>query len=102
MFFHSKIPQNVGCDWKLNSHVIDDQCGICDGDGTGCNIVNGTLDVSDEGEKVFHFSIVKIKLDGRKSRKSLPFPPRSTTFLPHHKKVELFNSFINHQPVGGI
>lgn len=36
----------------LNSHKIDDRCGLCNGNGTSCNIVNGTLEVDDEGEKI--------------------------------------------------
>lgn len=39
----------------LNSHKIDDRCGLCNGNGTSCTIVNGTLEVDDEGEKtIFH------------------------------------------------
>ena len=35
--------QNVGCDWKLQSKTIEDQCGICNGNGQECDVVNGTL-----------------------------------------------------------
>ncbi|XP_046679295.1 A disintegrin and metalloproteinase with thrombospondin motifs 12-like [Homalodisca vitripennis] len=29
----------VGCDWKIASEAVEDVCGICDGDGTHCTVV---------------------------------------------------------------
>uniref|UniRef100_A0A1B6CIH1 Peptidase M12B domain-containing protein n=1 Tax=Clastoptera arizonana TaxID=38151 RepID=A0A1B6CIH1_9HEMI len=32
---------HVGCDWKINSKMVEDVCGICGGDGTHCNLTRG-------------------------------------------------------------
>jgi hypothetical protein len=34
--------QKVGCDWVINSKLIEDICGICGGDGTHCSVVEKT------------------------------------------------------------
>ncbi|XP_068081829.1 A disintegrin and metalloproteinase with thrombospondin motifs 12-like [Anabrus simplex] len=31
----------VGCDWVLDSDAVEDECGICKGNGTGCKLVEG-------------------------------------------------------------
>lgn len=88
----------MGCDWTLNSHHIEDQCGVCNGDGTGCKVVNGTIEFVDDGKRLFIHFTLKQKFDkgenenSRKSRCKFPF------FA--HKKENFFNSSINHQPVG--
>lgn len=45
--------QKVGCDWKLHSNAIDDECGICNGKGKSCKIINGTMIFNLEG-KISH------------------------------------------------
>jgi hypothetical protein len=42
--------QRVGCDWKLNSNAIEDDCGVCDGNGGSCNIINGTIEFKFDGK----------------------------------------------------
>lgn len=32
----------MGCDWVLDSDAVDDECGICKGDGTQCKIIEDT------------------------------------------------------------
>lgn len=39
--------QPVGCDNLLGSPVREDRCRNCGGDGTGCNTVQGILDMND-------------------------------------------------------
>lgn len=34
----------MGCDWVLNSKLIEDVCGICGGNGVNCNVTKGTFD----------------------------------------------------------
>lgn len=29
----------MGCDWVLDSNAVEDECGICKGDGTQCKII---------------------------------------------------------------
>lgn len=33
--------QKVGCDWVVDSTAEEDDCGICQGDGTKCDKVEG-------------------------------------------------------------
>lgn len=33
--------QHVGCDGKMNSSAKEDECGVCNGDGSQCKTVNG-------------------------------------------------------------
>ncbi|XP_068081830.1 A disintegrin and metalloproteinase with thrombospondin motifs 12-like [Anabrus simplex] len=35
--------RKVGCDWKLDSEEIEDECGICKGNGAGCRLVEATF-----------------------------------------------------------
>ncbi|XP_068081828.1 A disintegrin and metalloproteinase with thrombospondin motifs 12 [Anabrus simplex] len=35
------VCRKVGCDWILDSDAVEDECGICKGDGTGCKLVEG-------------------------------------------------------------
>ncbi|XP_060526529.1 A disintegrin and metalloproteinase with thrombospondin motifs 7 isoform X2 [Cylas formicarius] len=37
----SGICKKVGCDWVVDSTATEDDCGICNGDGTRCDIVRG-------------------------------------------------------------
>lgn len=39
--------QKVGCDWVLDSDAVDDDCGICKGDGTQCKIIEDTFGASE-------------------------------------------------------
>ncbi|XP_066909375.1 A disintegrin and metalloproteinase with thrombospondin motifs 12 isoform X2 [Halyomorpha halys] len=32
----------VGCDWVIESHAVEDICGVCNGDGTTCRLLNET------------------------------------------------------------
>lgn len=40
LFFLFFLFQNVGCDFQLDSDAVEDVCGICNGDGTQCKIVD--------------------------------------------------------------
>ncbi|XP_024946987.1 A disintegrin and metalloproteinase with thrombospondin motifs 7 [Cephus cinctus] len=37
----SGVCRKVGCDWVLDSDTIEDQCGVCKGDGSQCTPVEG-------------------------------------------------------------
>ncbi|XP_071455802.1 A disintegrin and metalloproteinase with thrombospondin motifs 12-like [Hetaerina americana] len=37
------VCRTVGCDWGLDSDAIEDACGVCNGDGTHCKLVEGTF-----------------------------------------------------------
>ncbi|XP_050293147.1 A disintegrin and metalloproteinase with thrombospondin motifs 7-like [Anthonomus grandis grandis] len=37
----SGICKKVGCDWVVDSAAKEDECGICQGDGTKCDIIQG-------------------------------------------------------------
>ncbi|KAK9688591.1 ADAM-TS Spacer 1 [Popillia japonica] len=39
--------QPVGCDMMLGSNAREDQCRVCEGDGTTCNTMHGLLDMQD-------------------------------------------------------
>jgi len=39
----------VGCDGNLNSDTVEDQCGVCRGDGTSCTIVEETFKKNGRG-----------------------------------------------------
>lgn len=46
----------MGCDWRLDSNSVEDHCGICNGDGSGCRLVNETYIDSGQGNfKVFFY-----------------------------------------------
>lgn len=34
--------QKVGCDGEIDSDAVEDICGICNGDGTQCKVVDET------------------------------------------------------------
>ncbi|CAH0553698.1 unnamed protein product [Brassicogethes aeneus] len=53
----------VGCDLKLNSNSVEDVCGICNGDGTQCKIVDETY--ADKGARDYK-KIVTIPAGSRK------------------------------------
>ncbi|KAI4488513.1 hypothetical protein M0802_011553 [Mischocyttarus mexicanus] len=40
----SGICRKVGCNWVVDSDAIDDRCGICNGDGTKCQLIDGDFD----------------------------------------------------------
>lgn len=42
--------QKVGCDMKLNSNALDDICGVCQGDGSSCTIVEETYHETGSGK----------------------------------------------------
>lgn len=47
----------MGCDWRLDSNSVEDHCGICNGDGSGCRLVNETYIDSGQGNfKVFFYN----------------------------------------------
>lgn len=39
----------MGCDWKIDSTAVEDSCGVCEGDGSGCKVVNETVNGNDGG-----------------------------------------------------
>ncbi|KAI4479568.1 hypothetical protein M0804_010965 [Polistes exclamans] len=40
----SGVCRKVGCNWVVDSDAIDDRCGICNGDGTKCELIDGDYD----------------------------------------------------------
>ena len=38
--------QAIGCDGVLESAAVEDKCRICNGNGSNCHTVTGTLDTS--------------------------------------------------------
>ncbi|PSN56829.1 hypothetical protein C0J52_08265 [Blattella germanica] len=43
----------IGCDWIIDSDAVEDQCGICSGDGTQCTIVEEVCNKTGNGyEKI--------------------------------------------------
>lgn len=38
--------KNFGCDWIMDSNTKFDYCGVCGGDNSTCNILNGTVNFS--------------------------------------------------------
>ena len=34
----------VGCDWNIESDAVEDQCGVCHGDGTTCTTIKQSFD----------------------------------------------------------
>uniref|UniRef100_A0A3B3T486 ADAMTS/ADAMTS-like Spacer 1 domain-containing protein n=1 Tax=Paramormyrops kingsleyae TaxID=1676925 RepID=A0A3B3T486_9TELE len=44
---HPPPPQEVGCDYGINSNAVEDRCGVCLGDGSSCQTVRRSFD---EGE----------------------------------------------------
>jgi hypothetical protein len=32
--------KKIGCDWKIDSSAVEDQCGVCHGDGSTCKTVS--------------------------------------------------------------
>ncbi|KAL1516603.1 hypothetical protein ABEB36_000497 [Hypothenemus hampei] len=53
----------VGCDNMLNSNAVEDACGTCNGDGTGCEIVDNTF--TDIGDKDYT-TVVRFPIGARK------------------------------------
>ncbi|XP_022900466.2 A disintegrin and metalloproteinase with thrombospondin motifs 7 [Onthophagus taurus] len=45
----SGICRKVGCDWTVDSDAEEDVCGICQGDGTKCRIINGIYKKQGQG-----------------------------------------------------
>ncbi|NXB74679.1 ATS7 metalloproteinase, partial [Donacobius atricapilla] len=41
------ICKNVGCDYEIDSHAVEDRCGVCHGDGTTCHTVHKTFEDSE-------------------------------------------------------
>ncbi|CAD7087041.1 unnamed protein product [Hermetia illucens] len=35
--------RKVGCDWVLDSDAVNDKCGVCDGDNSGCKHISGSF-----------------------------------------------------------
>ncbi|NWZ86610.1 ATS7 metalloproteinase, partial [Poecile atricapillus] len=38
---------NVGCDYEIDSHAVEDRCGVCHGDGSTCHTVHKTFEDSE-------------------------------------------------------
>lgn len=47
--------RNVGCDWVIDSMAKEDACGICQGNGTECRIIQGTFDEPATGKGLVEF-----------------------------------------------
>ncbi|NWT29652.1 ATS7 metalloproteinase, partial [Cardinalis cardinalis] len=41
------ICKNVGCDYEIDSHAVEDRCGVCHGDGSTCHTVRKTFEDSE-------------------------------------------------------
>ncbi|NWI49068.1 ATS7 metalloproteinase, partial [Calyptomena viridis] len=41
------ICKNVGCDYEIDSHAVEDRCGVCHGDGSTCHTVHRTFEDSE-------------------------------------------------------
>uniref|UniRef100_A0A8C9NH65 ADAM metallopeptidase with thrombospondin type 1 motif 7 n=1 Tax=Serinus canaria TaxID=9135 RepID=A0A8C9NH65_SERCA len=41
------ICKNVGCDYEIDSHAVEDHCGVCHGDGSTCHTVHKTFEDSE-------------------------------------------------------
>ncbi|NWI39330.1 ATS7 metalloproteinase, partial [Picathartes gymnocephalus] len=41
------ICKNVGCDYEIDSHAVEDRCGVCHGDGSTCHTVHKTFEDSE-------------------------------------------------------
>lgn len=41
MYYHIVYLQTVGCDGIIGSGAVEDQCGICNGDGKTCRVIAG-------------------------------------------------------------
>ncbi|NWH61339.1 ATS7 metalloproteinase, partial [Geococcyx californianus] len=41
------ICKNVGCDYEIDSNAVEDQCGVCHGDGSTCHTVKKTFEDSE-------------------------------------------------------
>lgn len=39
--------QNIGCDYEIDSYALEDQCGVCHGDGSTCQTVKKTFEESE-------------------------------------------------------
>uniref|UniRef100_A0A8C5TZW5 ADAM metallopeptidase with thrombospondin type 1 motif 7 n=1 Tax=Malurus cyaneus samueli TaxID=2593467 RepID=A0A8C5TZW5_9PASS len=41
------ICKNVGCDYEIDSHAVEDRCGVCHGDGSTCHTIHKTFEDSE-------------------------------------------------------
>ncbi|XP_041274399.1 A disintegrin and metalloproteinase with thrombospondin motifs 7 [Onychostruthus taczanowskii] len=41
------ICKSVGCDYEIDSHAVEDRCGVCHGDGSTCHTVHKTFEDSE-------------------------------------------------------
>ncbi|NXH38405.1 ATS7 metalloproteinase, partial [Dicaeum eximium] len=41
------ICKKVGCDYEIDSHAVEDRCGVCHGDGSTCHTVHKTFEDSE-------------------------------------------------------
>lgn len=39
--------QNIGCDFVIESSVVEDRCGVCNGNGSTCTTVRRTFEESE-------------------------------------------------------
>lgn len=42
--------QKVGCDWVVDSDAKEDDCGICQGDGSTCDTIKGVYNKQSESQ----------------------------------------------------
>ena len=43
----SRVFQNVGCDFEIDSGAIEDRCGVCHGNGSTCHTVSEPFEESE-------------------------------------------------------
>lgn len=58
------VCKEVGCDGKFGSSAVEDRCGVCNGDGTMCKVVEGTWVAP--GELQTYPKIVEIPIGAKK------------------------------------
>lgn len=45
--FYLVLSQYIGCDYEIDSDAIEDQCGVCHGNGSTCETVRKTFEDSE-------------------------------------------------------
>lgn len=45
--FYLVLSQYIGCDYEIDSDAVEDQCGVCHGNGSTCETVRKTFEGSE-------------------------------------------------------
>lgn len=45
--FYLVLSQYIGCDYEIDSDAVEDQCGVCHGNGSTCKTVRKTFEDSE-------------------------------------------------------